>query len=471
MFSYSPFHSGVFAKQEPVALNEPAADLNAINLLDYLFVSYPEYGRKEGQEKEKLVYFWPPDESDKRKLDLVSFSEAVINFTSEFGIENSSEHRFLTSQQLVSVILPVEGGFIIGAAFNKEKCEALHFFPHQGALLKTVKRIYKTFKLFNRGFEYNLKYGKDLMIEILDAFFTTYLPTVKLSPIPLIDVFDGISFMPLGSNLFLQTQCFVEQCMEQCLEIKQAMFLYQNKLAQFAVPREDLKTYYDLVVDHLIPSALKSELQPESVSCAQVGRFVKFAFDFAPSKGNFSVIWVKNSETREMERHYMVCYRTLNATMIMLIKETTQNLDHLLTRFGHFLSPRLCQLASEMAETVTETIQPVISGIPFHFIYYNTESKSFKTSLSSLSPSSSPITFSTEMSSAIYDVFDKFIECNDRTTEVNLKLESDIWVVFKKSTGRVLIVFIPNAQSTTLGEVEGHLNSIIANYFQHVHFS
>jgi hypothetical protein len=71
--------------------------------------------------------------------------------------------------------------------------------------------------------------------------------------------------MPLVPNLFIETQCFVEQCAEECPEIKQAMFLYQTRLCQISIDRSAMRALFNFVTEHLIPHALAEELQPEMV--------------------------------------------------------------------------------------------------------------------------------------------------------------------------------------------------------------
>lgn len=75
--------------------------------------------------------------------------------------------------------------------------------------------------------------------------------------------FGGISFMPLSAKLFLETQCLVEQASEECPDIIQAMFLYQNRLSQHTIEKKSLKTLFHFVSEHLIPYAMSKELQPE----------------------------------------------------------------------------------------------------------------------------------------------------------------------------------------------------------------
>lgn len=82
----------------------------------------------------------------------------------------------------------------------------------------------------------------------------------------MVDYLDGISFMPLSAKLFLETQCFIEQAAEECPELKQIMFLYQTRLGQHSIEKQELKTLFKFVTEHMIPLALSEELYPEGIS-------------------------------------------------------------------------------------------------------------------------------------------------------------------------------------------------------------
>jgi hypothetical protein len=52
-----------------------------------------------------------------------------------------------------------------------------------------------------------------------------------------------------------------------------------------------------------------------------------------------------------------------------------------LNRLQQFLQLRMSELGSAMGDTLTELSRPLTGGIAFHFIYYNYDSLSFRTSL------------------------------------------------------------------------------------------
>lgn len=63
MFSYSPFHTSLFARQPCIQFEVSTASefLKFTDIVEFFFVSHPASGRKEGREHERLMYFYPED--------------------------------------------------------------------------------------------------------------------------------------------------------------------------------------------------------------------------------------------------------------------------------------------------------------------------------------------------------------------------------------------------------------------------
>jgi hypothetical protein len=69
---------------------------------------------------------------------------------------------------------------------------------------------------------------------------------------------------------------------------------------------------------------------------------------------------------------------------------------------------------------------------------------------------------------AIYNSFDKFIERNDENAHLALKVEGDLWVGFKRTNQRLLVVFLSNSGNSTLEDMRIYLNSVIQTHFDHI---
>jgi len=474
MFSYSPFFP--FSKAESTA-TVANIELDALDLVSNFYVTCPKLTRKEEDEHKRILYYYPPEESPKRKAEVTGMAGACVGFTSELvRLENNKEakrrnHRFILSAKTACVVLPIDEDFIIGATFNRELCDKTSFYPHRGTLLKLVENVYEMYKLFYGKFQ--LVFEEETVTRELELklsiFFSSYLPTIKMSTVPLVDCLDGVSFMPLAQKLFLEIQCFIEQSSEECPEIQQIMFLYQSRLAHHSIEGVQLKTIFRFVTDHLIPFALSEELQPEVVPFTQNGRFVQTSFDFAPQTSRYPIIKLLNQKNGKLETFHLIIYRSLNATLCFAMPESTDP-SPLLAKLRLFLQPRMSELGSKMGETLTEISRPLITGIAFHFIYHNYDSLSFRTSLNAVAQSGNvdTITFTKEINRAIYTAFDKFIERNEFSAHLDLKVEGDLWVGIKRCNQRLLVVFLPNSSNSTLEDMNTYFTSILQSHFDHI---
>ena len=57
-----------------------------------------------------------------------------------------------------------------------------------------------------------------------------YLLTVKLNQSDILDIFNGIQFLPLDKNTYLRIQCFINLLEAQFSQLKYTAFLYNDQL-------------------------------------------------------------------------------------------------------------------------------------------------------------------------------------------------------------------------------------------------
>ena len=60
--------------------------------------------------------------------------------------------------------------------------------------------------------------------------FLQYLLTLKLNQSDVLDVFNGIHFLPLDKNTYLRIQCFINLLEANHPQIKYSSFLYNDQL-------------------------------------------------------------------------------------------------------------------------------------------------------------------------------------------------------------------------------------------------
>nr|KAG5710418.1 hypothetical protein BaRGS_022236 [Batillaria attramentaria] len=146
----------------------------------------------------------------------------------------------------------------------------------------------------------------------------SYLLTLKLSQCDLLDVFNGIHFLPLDKNTYLRIQCFINQLEAAFPTVKYTAFLYNDKLVWSGLEQEDMRTMYLYLTTSLFPSYNLQEHQGGS----QPRRFMTGPPDLSDDKAIGKLPRVFVSTDTENEECYLLVYRAMSATICMLINAT-----------------------------------------------------------------------------------------------------------------------------------------------------
>uniref|UniRef100_A0AC35FQX2 CCZ1/INTU/HSP4 first Longin domain-containing protein n=1 Tax=Panagrolaimus sp. PS1159 TaxID=55785 RepID=A0AC35FQX2_9BILA len=404
--------------------------LKLIDLMEYFFVSRPASGRREGFEYQRVMYFNPETENSSKQTDVSGVAEAFIAFTENFRkrteVVAEYDHRFVKSTKLLEIFVQVENSeFIIGLGLNRQSCDKHDYF------------------------------------------------------IPLIDLFSGVGFMNMPSVDYLDVQCLISRCSENFPMIKKTLFLYQDKLVEYSVSKNDIIVVYRYLTQHLIQSAVQSELKPvasatyrETEEKKYIGKFITGATeDFIGQDETvdhqFPTVFLSDDENGKMICHALIAYRALNATFCLFVEnDDMPDLD--LLQLQQSLDSELSRLASNIGDNVSSITRTITSSdIPFHYVYYNPDSLSLKTSFVDSPNDMSNVPLPPP---AIYkqvcETFDHFIETDtEKFAQVCCKADDDWWVVVKKVNGRVLTLFIPSTPTSNITDIGDIVENIVKSYF------
>uniref|UniRef100_A0AC34RSW9 CCZ1/INTU/HSP4 first Longin domain-containing protein n=1 Tax=Panagrolaimus sp. JU765 TaxID=591449 RepID=A0AC34RSW9_9BILA len=447
--------------------------------MTYFFVSRPGSGRREGFEYQRVMYFNPETEESSKQTDLTGVAEAFFSFIDNFRKGNEApageyDHRFVRTKKSLEVFIQVEKKeYIIGIRLDRNACQTAGYFVHLASIKNLVIRTYETFRLFYGTFNFSFAEGRGFLMQKLDQFFSHYLSLLKVHQIPLIDRFSGIAFLNIPSQEFLDVQCFISRCIDQFPMIKRTIFLYQDKMIQYSVVKQDIYVVYRYLTHHLIQSAVFSELKPlqkinESAN-EFVGKFITGSLEFAgqenSKENDFPAVYLTVPETGEMEWHSVIAYRALNATLCLFVPvEKLSDLN--LPTLQETLDYELSRLASDIGENVSSTSKFVSPDILFHYIYFNPDSLSLKTSFTDVSKTPMP---PASIYALVCETFDHFIDTNvENFTQVEVKGDENWWVVVKKMNGRLLTLFLPSQSTTTILEIQDVVDQIVETYFSNL---
>ncbi|CAG9537952.1 unnamed protein product [Cercopithifilaria johnstoni] len=476
--------SGNFLFSNPTRAKSKGNVCHFIDIFDFIFVAHPDSGRTEGRESERIFYFnSPQNESVEKQTQITGFAEAVVNFTENFTEkkdESEFQYRYVNTSKQLHVYIQVESGkFIVGAGINKELSINEDYIIRGSAIKAVLITAYKMFRLFFGPFTRLAGGNYAHLKDHLEYFFSRYLPQLRLHRMPLLDVFCGVNYLSLDGINYLRIENLLDDLVETFPQISKTIFFYQERLITYSVSKTDLPILYRYFTQHLLSRSLKEELQPEKCSRTDSVHRGKFLTGLAmPAKNpsindkydaKLPVVYLcDDNNERRLVPYEMIVYRALNATVCMFSQISID--AQFLQRLDEYLGPELTALASLVAESYGTLNDISRKENEFHFVYFNPESMSLKTSLaenidSSRSSNLPPVPSSVYKS--VCDIFDEFLEGND-FGETSTKLDTDWWLVIKKVNKRFLLLMLRNATLTAPAEVQQYVNDIIKINFDAV---
>uniref|UniRef100_A0A914DZP8 CCZ1/INTU/HSP4 first Longin domain-containing protein n=1 Tax=Acrobeloides nanus TaxID=290746 RepID=A0A914DZP8_9BILA len=487
MYSYNPFRSWTAEKPEPSTKKD---FLKLSDLIEFFFIAHPKSGTREGEEHERVMFYYPENETIDKKTDITGFAIAIVHFTDDFTnkedrLLSSSEydHRYVTSKNCFEIVIQIEKGeFLMGIALNRQSCLKNGYFVHLPTVKAILAKTYETYRLFYGTFISLFNQNLETFKERIGTFFAHYLSILRVNQIPFLDLFSGVDFMQLSSLEFLSVQCLVNRCIEEFSCIEKIICLYQDQLMQYSVEKSDLIVLFRYLTQNLIPNALQNELQPggakkKSISESHIGKFITGSIDFfgkenggAENEGpTFPIVYLTSNENANglptLDAYHLVAYRALNTTMCMFVKTVT---PEFLQQLEDFLDPELCKLGSMIGDKVSNAPRNAQNDMSFYFIYFNPDSLSLKTNFSSPYSTSSSTNVPLPPKS-IYklacETLEHFFDEKEEFVQVQVKDESDWWVVVKKINERILILFIPNTAPSTIVDIHDTVTNIVKTYF------
>lgn len=339
--------------------------------------------------------------------------------------------------------------------------------------------MYTTYRLFYGPFGNLFNLNSELFKSNLKRFFTPYLQLLRANKTPLVNLFNGVDFLPLENLLFLEIQCLMTSCMEELPCIKKTMFLYQEKLIQYTVEKKDLITIWHFLNETLIPSAKQVELSPDNKNLRkyQHGFFVdgNVMIDYLGelSEHNFPKILIYDSSD-VCTVYDLVAYRVLNATTCFFVQTELLDVPYLqfLKQLSDFIDGPMSLISSKISDKfVNDVYRAIPSDIPYHFIYFNPDSLSLRKSFSSPIPLAEDIDTPQIPSSIyriIYETYDKFIADSSLLGQVYVKTDYDWCICFKRVERRFLALFFPQPISSSIVEAENCVEQIISKRFKNL---
>lgn len=400
-----------------------------ISLVNFYVVN-TNLGHIEGEnEEKKILYYYPPETDLDTQMKNVGLSEALIKFTETFNPGQPCEalHTQKTRQLyhnpekgfwiVLTVSLPLVTRPTVNSQNSNSGGSTLVWGEEEvqdRVFLGVLCHAYRTFCLFSGSFTSLVEKGRFkvlnkgagevddhyyLLRSRLDHFFSLYLSqSLRLNHADLLEVFQGVSFLPLDRRSFLRVRCFLSRAEEEVDWVLQkyqkcstcsttplaSIFLYNDQLLWSGLNADETQVLYRYLVGSLLPAHLEgTELQGGSIprhgsypsSSSHYGRFVtgptslcdgvpigKMPLIFLnpqqpkqnipEGKNNFGALETEKSLRIKEEPFHLLVYRALSATLCLLISDSYTLTLSDFREIDAALGPGLTSLASQVAETI-----------------------------------------------------------------------------------------------------------------------
>ncbi|XP_076310218.1 vacuolar fusion protein CCZ1 isoform X2 [Tachypleus tridentatus] len=340
-----------------------------------------------------------------------------------------------------------------------------------------LKTSYLMFRLFNGTFQRILSKSEnvEMLKEKLLAFYKKYLPVLKLSQADLLDVYQGIHFLPLDKYAFLKVQCFVNLLEANFSHIKYTAFLYNDQLVWSGLEQDNMQVLYMYLTLSLIPSFLETEIQGGSVMpSSKVGlgsHYGRFMTGFSSQNETVNLSTVPTlflTTPDSVEDFHLLIYRALSATVCMLVECNHQLSQEFFRRLDSFLGPALTTLASDISEQYSKLATSTTTDTQLRFIYFNHMNLAQKSSIHPDGRKSTSLPVPSDIMKLLADINCDLSKIND-SGEIIMKTMSEWWVVGKMSDQREFYVVL-NQKSANLIEINEEVKRLCASHFQNIFF-
>lgn len=452
--------------------------------LEHFYIFNGTYAKKEGEEKEKILYYYPERDLDVQ-IKNIGLSEAIIKFAESFNPGQPCDycHTHKTRQ----IYYQPEPNFwmvmIVGVPYtckDGNKCIEYQYEEVSSSVCQAIlKQTYVMFRLFMGSFQTIINdpnCGSIVLLKHkLEHFYSRYLLSLKLNNSDILDVFQGLQFLPLDKITFLRVQCFMNLVEAMFSQVKYTAFLYNDQVVWSGLEPEDMQVVYNYLVSTLLPTHLEKELHggsmprnsPSPFTTTHYGKFVTGPSSInEPSLIGKSPIVFINYPTKPVSL-YLIVYRALSATICLFVDSKTNLLIDFFKSLDSFLGPQLTTLVSSVAEQCSKHMV-VNSESSTKYLYFNKLNLAYKSTIHLDNRRCSNVLTTPEVLRIITDIYNDTNKLKE-AGEIVIKTMSDYWVVGKLSNLREFFVVIQQKNANII-EIEDEVKRLCEKQLKSIFF-
>uniref|UniRef100_A0A5S6QTR0 CCZ1/INTU/HSP4 first Longin domain-containing protein n=1 Tax=Trichuris muris TaxID=70415 RepID=A0A5S6QTR0_TRIMR len=343
-------------------------NVKTTDILCAFFVYNPEYGRREGEEEQKLFYYFPKTISSGERVQNVGFSEAVVKFTNTFASKRDVVYDSL-STKFYHIYVRVEGEFYLGATFSRRRADSAGYPLRRDVLSVALQKAYSMFRLFFGSISgMVVSVGLEPTKQRLEFFFSRYICSMRLSPTLIDDLIEGVRYCSASSKVTIELLSLVSEVEDSYPFVRYSMILFNDELLHCSLPGQSRTTFFHYVAMKLLPMSMRTELRLElqqqhvdDHEGKQVVRRGHFFFNTGTGGGDMGAeqrsfaklpsVYLRIDDSIDDQQFRLLVYRNVGITWAMLLE----------CREVELLSQ--CQFFAEFEERFNPIIESVMSAL------------------------------------------------------------------------------------------------------------
>ncbi|KAF5296062.1 hypothetical protein FQA39_LY12684 [Lamprigera yunnana] len=435
--------------------------------LKNFFIFNSSYEFKEGEEYNKVLYYYPPTDDINTQVNNVGLVEAIIKFTGNFkpngpldSLHTQKKRQlYYEPENNYWMVMTVNLPHITKSRNSTTYVEYVEEEVHDTIYKAVLKQAYSMYRLFSGTYTSTEKQGNVTTLRTkLEHFYSAYLKTLKLTNCDILNVFSGIHFLPLDKQNFLNVQCFINALECNYPLVQYVSFLFNDSLIWSGIEPDDSQVIYKYLISTLLPANMETELQGGSIprnpsspfSALHYGRFITGPANLktTDSVGKVPKVFLNNGKDATV--YYFIVYRALNASICLFINSDVNLTVDLFKELDEFMGPKLSLIASDIAEYCTRQITlPNLSDSAPRFIYFNKLNLAYKSTVHLDHRQNGNITCNKEAVQIIADMNTKK-DLIGYAGETIVKTMNDYWVVGKVSNLREFYVVLQHKNASLI---------------------
>lgn len=435
--------------------------------LKSFFIFNSSYDSKEGEEYNKVLYYYPSTDDINTQVNNVGLVEAIIKFTGNFkpsGPLNSlhtqkKRQLYYEPEPNYWMVITINLPYINKAKNESTVVEYIEEDVHDTVYRAILKQAYCMYRLFSGTYSSTeQQHSITTLRSKLEHFYSAYLKTLNLTNCDILNVFSGIHFLPLDKQNFLNVQCFINALECNYPIIEYVSFLFNDSLIWSGIEPDDTQIIYQYLIGTLLPANIETELQGGSIprnpsspfASLHYGRFITGPLNLKTTNtiGKVPKIYLNNEANPAV--YYFIVYRALNASICLFVNGDVDLTVDLFKELDEFMGSRLSSIASDIAEYCTRNIiPPSNSDTSPRFIYFNKLNLAYKSTVHLDNRQSGNVACNKELVQIMADMNSRK-DLLSYAGETIVKTMNDYWVVGKVSNLREFYVALQHKNASLI---------------------